>query len=126
MRLLFDNLQKGVAAAERHLHSYQIANEEIIYAWLKVIHHVVHWFFVTNGEPDDKEKLLQYEIPDACRQHVENFVDELKQLPLWVNKDLSISTSGGRQNGFYWQSTFESGKTPDGTEIMPTQLTSLK
>ena len=91
MRLLFNNLQKGVAAAERHLHSYQIAKEEIIYAWLKAIRRIVHLFLVTNGEPVGKDKLLQYEIPDAYRQHVENFVDGLKRLFLWVNKDLSMA-----------------------------------
>lgn len=77
-------------------------------------------FFVANGEPDDKEKLLPYEIPDACRQHVENFVDGLKRVFLRVNKDLSIPASGGSQNSSCWQTIFENGKASVDTEFMPT------
>lgn len=126
VRRIENDVQKGVDVAEPHLRAYRMAKEEIIQAWLKVVRQIVYQFFVTNGQLVDEEKLFQYEIPDACWQNIENFVDELKRLSLWVNKDLSISAFGGKQNNAYWQSIFENGKTPDGAEIMPAGLDILE
>ena len=126
VRRIEHDVQNGVDVAEPHLRAYRMAKEEIIYAWLRLVRQVVYQFFVTTGRPVNDQKLFQYEIPDACWQNIENFVDALTDLSLWVNKDLSISAFGGKRNSDYWQSVFESGKTPDGAEIMPKGLDILE
>ena len=42
--------------------------------------------------------------------NIEAFVDSLKRFPLWVNRDLSLSVFGGKQNYEYWQTIFSRGK----------------
>lgn len=113
-----NDVKKGEDVAEPHLRAFRMAREEIIYNWLRYVRQIVRNYFITTGKPIDENKLFQYEIPDACWENIENFVDALMRLPLWMNKDLSLSAFGGKQNNDYWQSIFESGRTPNGSEVM--------
>ena len=38
---------------------------------------------------------------------------------MWVNRELSLSAFGGRQNYDLWQIVFETGRTPQGQVVMP-------
>ena len=117
-RRIENDVQKGQDVAEPHLRAFRMAKEEIIHNWLRLVRQIVYQYFITTGKPIDERKLFQYEIPEACWQTIENFIDALKRLPLWINKDLSISAFGGKQNNAYWQSVFETGKTPNGAVVM--------
>ena len=66
--------------------------------------------------------MFQYPIPDACWENIDNFLDALKRLPMWVNRDLSITVFGGKQNNDYWQEIFESGRAPNGVQVMPSGI----
>ena len=118
VRRIENDVQKGQDVAEPHLRAFRMAKEEIIHNWLRLVRQIVYQYFITTGKPIDERKLFQYEIPEACWQTIENFIDALKRLPLWINKDLSISAFGGKQNNAYWQSVFETGKTPNGAVVM--------
>ena len=117
-RRIESGLQKGQDIPEIHLRAYRMAKEEIIYNWLRYIRQIVQNYFITTGKPIDEKKIFQYLIPDACWENIENFISSLIRLPLWVNKDLSSSVFGGKQNNDYWQSIFETGKTPNNIEVM--------
>lgn len=118
-RRIENNLQRGKPVPEPHLRAFRMAKEEILYNWLRYVRHIVQNYFIMMGKPIDEKKLFQYQIPDACWENIEHFIGALKRLPLWVNKDLSKSVFGGKQNNDFWQAIFESGSTPNGVEIMP-------
>ena len=46
----------------------------------------------------------------------------LRSLPLWVNRDLSATVFGGKQNSEFWQKIFEDGKTPQGQQVLSAPL----
>jgi len=117
-----NNLQQGKDVDEKHLRAYRMAKEEILHNWLRYVKQIVQSYFITTGKPIDESRLFQYVIPDACWDNIENFVDALKRLSLWVNKDLSGSVFGGKRNYEFWQTIFESGKSPDGQQVMPKGL----
>ena len=121
-----NDVQNGKDVPEKHLRAYRMAKEEIIHNWLRLVRQVVYQYFVTNGIIFDEKRLFQYEIPEACWQNVDNFVDALKRLSIWVNRDLSIVAFGGKRNNAYWQSIFENGQTPDGAGIMTKGLNLLE
>ncbi len=121
-RRIESDIRKGKSIPEPHLRAFRMAKEEILYSWLRYVHQIVQNYFITTGKPIDANKLFQYPIPDACWENNENFVDALKQLPLWVNKDLSLSVFGGKRNNDYWQAIFESGRAPDGVDVMPSGI----
>ena len=119
---LENDVQQGKDVAEPHLRAFRMAKEEIIYNWLQHVKQIVLSYFITIGQPIDQSKLFQYKIPDKCWENIENFMDSLIRMPLWVNKELSLSAFGGKRNNDYWQTVFESGKAPDGSEVMATGL----
>ncbi len=118
IRRIENDVQKGQDISEPHLRAFRMAKEEIIHNWLRLVRQIVYQYFITTGKPIDEGKLFQDEIPEACWQNIENFIDALKHLPLWVNKDPSISAFGAKQNNAYWHSIFKTGKTPDGAVVM--------
>ena len=113
-----NDVQQGKDVAEPHLRAFRMSKEEIIYNWLEYVRRIVRDYFSVTGRAIDEEKLFQYEIPDACWDNVENFIDALIRLPVWVNKGRSRSEFGSKRNNDYWQSIFENGRTPDGGEVM--------
>ena len=113
------DVQSGKDVEEAHLRAFRMAKEEIISNWLQYVRRIVRdYFSITTGRAIDENKLFQYEIPEACWNNIQNFVDSLMRLPLWVNRELSRSAFGGKQNPDYWQSIFENGSTPNGSEVM--------
>lgn len=117
-RRIESSIQKGADIPEPHLRAFRMSKEEIIYNWLRYLRHIVYHHFTMMGSPFEKRRLFQYSIPEACWENAERFVDALYQLPLWINKDLSLSVFGGKRNTDYWQRVFETGSGPDGVEVM--------
>ena len=120
------DVQKGKDIAEPHLRAFRMSKEEIVHNWVRLLRQIVYRYFVTTGKAIDENKLFQLEIPEACWKNVENFVDALKRLSLWVNKDLSLSAFGTKRTNEYWHSIFESGNTPDGGVVMSSGLNLLE
>lgn len=118
-RRIESNIQRGRDVPEPHLCAFRMAKEEILYNWLRYVRQVVQNYFVTTGLPIDEVRLFQYSIPDTCSGNVENFVESLRKLPLWVNRDLSLSVFGGKHNNSFWQEIFMTGRTPEGAVVMP-------
>ncbi len=122
VRRIEHDVQNDKVVAEPHLRAYRMAKEEIIHNWLRLVLRVMRNYFATTLANVDEDRLFQYEIPEPCWQNVENFINALKRLSIWVNRDLSIVAFGGKRNNDYWRSIFEIGQTPDGAEIMPQGL----
>ena len=121
-RRIENTVQRKGDVPEPHLRAFRMAKEEIISNWLRYVRQLVQNHFITTGVPLDEKKLFQYSIPDACWENIENFIDALMRLPLWVNRDLSSSVFGAKQNNDYWQSIFQSGRTPNDVEVMPSGI----
>jgi hypothetical protein len=112
-------LQKGDTFALEHLRAYRMSKEEVLYNWLRYIHQIAKFYFINTGKPIQEEKLFQYLFPLQLWDNIRNFIQNLSALPLWVNKDLSETVFGGKQNNSFWQTVFETGKSPHGVQVMP-------
>jgi hypothetical protein len=75
-----------------------------------------------NGKPINEERLFQYRFTDPLWESVETFIENLGSLPLWVNRELSKTVFGGKQNYDFWQTAFESGKTPQGQQVLASPI----
>ena len=117
-RRVENDVQRGKDIAEPHLRAFRLSKEEIVHSWVRLIRQIIYNYFIMTGEPTDENTLFQEEIPEACWKRVENFIESLIHLPLWVNRDLSISAFGTKRTNEYWQSVFKNGSTPDGVTIM--------
>lgn len=115
-------LQKGEAFPHAHLCAFRMSKEEVVYNWLRYVQQIAKFYFINSGKPIQEEKLFQYPFPDQLWENIRRFVRNLSGLPLWVNKDLSATVFGGKQNNSFWQTVFETGKSPQGVQVMPNAI----
>ena len=113
-----NKIQKNEEVDESHVRAHRMAREEILYNWLKYIRQIVHNFYIMQGVPVDEKKLFQYRFPDTLWTNLENFIDNISKLPVWVNRELSATVYGGKQNLDFWQHIFETGQTPSGQQVL--------
>jgi len=117
-----NRVQKGELIPESHLRAFRLAKEEILYIWLGYLRQIIRTYFTITGTPFDDKRLFQYEFPEALWQNISAYVRNLKQMPVWVNRDLSQTVFGGKQPYDFWQKIFETGRTPEGTQVLPAPI----
>ncbi|MCR6701183.1 MAG: hypothetical protein NVV68_08575 [Dokdonella sp.] len=115
-------LQKGDVFKHDHLRAFRMSKEELVYNWLRYIQHVAKNYFINTGKPIQEDKLFHYLFPEQLWINIRNFVRNLSALPLWVNKDLSETVFGGKQNNSFWQTVFETGRSPHGVQVLAKPL----
>ncbi|MEQ1590892.1 MAG: HNH endonuclease signature motif containing protein [Thiobacillaceae bacterium] len=111
-------LQKGETFKLDHLRAFRMSKEEIIYNWLQLVGQIARTYFITLGKPDPKDRLFQVPFPDQVWENIRKFLESLSSMPLWVNVDLSDTVFGGKQNNGFWKTVFETGRTPQGMEVL--------
>jgi hypothetical protein len=115
-------VQKGEDVPERHLRAFRMAKEEILYCWIGYIGKIIENHFLMLGRVVDNQRLFQYPFPEQLWANIGYFVDNLARLPMWVNRDASLTLFGGKQTYGFWQTIFESGSSPTGHKAMPSGL----
>jgi len=111
-------LQKGEMIPENHLIAFRMSKEEILNTWLKFIQQIIKNHFIFMGTPINEAKLFQYPFPPELWNNVRTSIRSLRDLPLWINRDLSYSVFGGKQTFAFWQTIFETGTSPSGQEVL--------
>jgi hypothetical protein len=119
---LENKVQKGEDVPERHLRAFRMAKEEVLYCWISYIGKIIENHFLMLGRVVDNEKLFQYAFPDQLWTNIGNFIESLARLPMWINRDASLTIFGGKQTYGFWQTVFESGVSPTGHKAMPAGL----
>ncbi len=111
-------VQRGEEIPEPHLRAFRMSKEEIIYVWLRYVRQIIQTYFNMMGTPIDERKMFQYSFPEPLWDRLRAYVGNLKQLPVWVNRDLSLTAFGGKQTYDFWQKVFETGRSPQGQQVL--------
>lgn len=108
-----------------HLRAVRMSKEEILYNWLDFVRDVIssHFMFNSAGVPFNKDKPFQTRFPDSLWENIDKLLDNLKVPSLWVNTALSESVFGGKQTYEWWRTTFQTGKTPAGQQVLARGIT---
>ncbi len=121
-----DRIEKKIKEGEDlplpHVRCCRLSREEIIFNWLQYIRGVINTHFLTHGKNPNMEKLFQYPFDAQLWQNIRNYIRNLADLPVWVNKDLSLTVFGGKPNHGYWESIFQTGKAPNGVQVLAEPL----
>ncbi len=117
-----NRIQNGEVFPHAHLRAYRMSKEEIVYNWLQYVGQIARQYFIMQGRPDPQGRLFQFRFPEQVWENIRKFVQNLADLPLWVNTDLSSTVFGGKQNSSFWKTVFETGRTPQGMEILAAPL----
>lgn len=115
---LESRVSKGDDVAEGHLRAHRMAREEVMYVWLRFVKQIVQIYFNMAGQPIDEKRLFQYLFPEPLWDKIDAYADNLKRLPVWVNRELSSTVFGGKQSYDFWQTIFETGSTPQGQQVL--------
>jgi hypothetical protein len=119
-------IQKGENIPFAHLIAYRMSKEEIIYNWLKYIEQIIKSFFIMQGKPIKEEKLFQYKFSEPLWDRITIFIKNLTKLPVWINNELSKTVFGGKQDNNFWQIIFETGKSPQGLQVIAEPINLMK
>ena len=117
-----NKLRDGEDIPEGHIRAVRMSKEEIIYNWLKYVRTIINQYFAIQGKTIAQEKLLQELFPEQLWDNISNFIKNLAGLPLWINKELSSTLFGGKQNYDYWEHIFRTGNTLDGKQVLAKEL----
>ncbi|MBM4025759.1 MAG: HNH endonuclease [Planctomycetes bacterium] len=121
-RKLENRLQKGDQIPENHLRAWRIAREEILANVLTWVRLVIENYNAYTGRMIDKERLLQYALPEDLWQRIRTFLNNLGALPCWIDKNLSNTVFGAKQNRDFWTDVFKTGKTQTGVRVLAEPL----
>ena len=121
-----NRIQSGENLPLDHIRAYRMSKEEILYNWLRYIQQIIKNYFIMQGMPIQEDKLFQYHFPVPLWERIRTFTRNLSNLPIWVNKELSSTAFGGKQNYEYWQEIFEKGKTQQGLQILAEPINLMK
>jgi hypothetical protein len=119
---LENKVQKGEDIPEPHLRAFRMCKEEVLYSWLSNARQIVQMHFLMSGQPFDQDRSFQYEFPTQLWERLRAYLVNLRALPLWVNRDLSATVFGGKQNNDFWRTVFLDGKTPQGQQVLAAPL----
>ena len=97
-RRLEARLQKGEVIAEGHLRAWRVTREEILATIMKHVRLVIENYFAVTGKLIEKDRLMQHRLPEDVWARVETFLDRLSGLPAWIDKNLSNTVFGAKQN----------------------------
>jgi len=119
---LENRVQKGDPIPEGHLRAWRIARVEILGNILMWVRLVIENYNAYTGRMIDKEKLLHNALPEDLWKRIETFLTKLAALPCWIDKNLSITVFGAKQNLDFWKRVFETGVTPTGVRVLAQPL----
>jgi hypothetical protein len=102
---------------DQHLRAVRMIKEEIMYNWVRYIRQIVSNYFIMRGLPIDEDKLWQEEFDDTLWKHIENFLKNLRNLPLWVDREKTHIFSAKLPYD-WWSEVFRSGVTKDGIKLL--------
>jgi len=115
---LENKVQKGEPVPDDHLRAFRMGKEEVLHAWLRYVRQIVQYHFNFLGKPVDENRLFQYEFPPTLWENLRAYVVNVKKLPVWINHDLSATVFGGKQTSDFWRSIFETGRAPNGQQVL--------
>jgi hypothetical protein len=111
-------IQEGENLPLDHIRCCRLSREEIMFNWLKHVRGIVHHHFISLGATADQQKLFHSPFDDQLWQNIRNYLRNLSDLPVWVNRELSLTVFGGKPPHNYWESIFQTGKTPQGIKVL--------
>lgn len=115
---LENRVQKGEKVNEDHLRAWRIAREEVLGNVLRWVRLVIENYFAWTAKMVAKDRLLQTPLPDELWRRIEVFLGNLGALPCWVDRNLSTTVFGPKQNLDFWEKVFETGVAPNGIRIL--------
>lgn len=113
---------RGDAIPDGHLVAYRMFKEEIMYNWIQYLRLLIKNHFAFAGTMYNEDNLFQQKLPDQLWENIQTFVINLRELPIWKDRSMSLTIFGGKNNYDFWKTVFQTSRTPDGTTVLTAPL----
>ncbi|WP_165444103.1 HNH endonuclease [Lachnoclostridium sp. Marseille-P6806] len=113
---------RGDSIPDAHLIAYRLFKEEIMYNWIQYLRLLIKNHFAFAGTMYNEDNLFQQKIPDQLWENIQTFVINLRELPIWKDRSMSMTIFGGKNNYDFWKTVFQTARTPDGTLVLTAPL----
>lgn len=114
--------RKDADITDEHLSAFRISKEEVIFNWFIYLRKVIESYFDNTGRVYEPNKLFMEKFDDQLWSNIRNFVKNLVLLPLWKDRSMASTIFAGKNNYDYWKKIFETGKSPDGADVLAKPL----
>jgi len=114
--------RKDQSITDDHLAAYRISKEEVMYNWLIYLRKSIENYFSNIGKNFYNDKIFQMSFDDQLWKNIRNFIKNLLLLPLWKDKSMADTIFAGKNNYDFWKTIFETGKSPDGAQVLSSPL----
>jgi hypothetical protein len=121
-RRLESQVQGGEVIPEGHMRAWRIAREEVLSNVTRWMRLVIANYYAYTGKVIHEDRQLHGRLPDELWDRLRNFLESLTRLPCWVDRNLSTTVFGPKQNLDYWETVFQTGKSPSGIQILTAPL----
>lgn len=111
-------VQQGDPVSEKHLCAHRMSREEILHATLTYVALIIKNYYAVTMQWVDEDRLLQIQHPETLWNSIRNFLINLRGLPCWVDKNLSGTIFGAKQNRDFWTQVFKTGIAPTGARVL--------
>ena len=115
-------LRKGAVIPEAHLRAVRLSREEVLYNVLRYVRDLVKQYFLMQGRVIEDSELFEQKFPEELWGLLTKLMHNISNLPVWVNKQLSGSVFGGKQDHDYWKIIFETGRDRSGQAVLAKPL----
>ena len=123
---LENQVGEGKPIPPEHLVAFRLGKEEILFTWLRLVDRVVRNYFIMQGRVVEESRLFQYRFPEPLWELIEHLIANLRDMPVWANTALATTVFGGKRTHPYWQTIFETGRTPDGQQVLAEPMDVMK
>jgi len=114
--------KKDKEITDNHLLAYRMSKEEVIYNWLIYLRKAIETYFSNTGTLFEPNQIFQIPFDEQLWKNIKNFMQNLKALPLWKDRSMAATIFAGKNNYEYWKKVFETGKSPDGAQVLSKPL----
>jgi len=111
-------VRRGEVIPDEHLRALRMSREEVLYNWLRYVRDLIRRYFLMRGEVVEEEELFQRKFSEDLWGLIRKLVQNMAALPLWLNRPLSATVFGGKQNREYWKVIFQTGRSIEGQGVL--------
>jgi hypothetical protein len=115
-------MQAGEVIPEGHLRAWRIAREEVLANVMRWMRLVIANYNAYTGKVIHEDRQLHTRMLDELWDRLRHFLESLSRLPCWIDRNLSTTVFGPKQNLDYWEKVFQTGRAPSGIQVLASGL----
>jgi len=101
-----------------HLRAWRVSREEVLYNILIYVRQAIQFHFVNRLKMIDLNQLMQEPFSDELWTIIKNVMQNIADLPCWVDYKLAHTIFGGKPNRDFWTKIFKDGVSPTGIPVL--------